>query len=97
VIVLTSSERILEDLLETQKLKNGQVDCRMEAETTLVRAECRVELHAIALVDLAFALVVLPHNAELDDALGDRDDLEGLSVFGVLLEQAGVLEGGDEL
>lgn len=69
----------------------------MEAETALVGTESRVELHAVSLLDLALALVVLPDNAELDDALGDGDDLEGLLVFGVLGEKGGGLEGGDEL
>ena len=69
----------------------------MEAETALVGTESRVELHAVSLLDLALALVVLPDNAELDDALGDGDDLESLLVFGVLGEEGGGLEGGDEL
>ena len=69
----------------------------MEAETALVGTESRVELHAVALLDLALALVVLPDNAELDDALGDGDDLESLLVLGVLGEEGGGLEGGDEL
>ena len=43
----------------------------MEAETALVGTESGVELHAVSLLDLALALVVLPDNAELDDALGD--------------------------
>jgi len=94
---LTARERILEDLLKAQKLENGEVDRRVETKTTLVGAECGVELHAVALVDLALALVVLPYHAELDNPLGDGDDLKSLFVFGVLLEQAGALEGGDEL
>lgn len=69
----------------------------MEAETALVGTESGVELHAVSLLDLALALVVLPDNAELDDALGDGDDLESLLVFGVLGEEGGGLEGGDEL
>lgn len=69
----------------------------MESETTLVRAQRRVELHTVALVDLAFALVILPNNTELNDSLGDRGDLEGLAVLGVLLEDAGGIEGGDKL
>lgn len=69
----------------------------MEAETTLVGTESRVELHAVSLLDLALALVVLPDNAELDDALGDGDDLKGLLVFGVLGEEGGGLKSGDEL
>jgi hypothetical protein len=94
---LTASESILEDLLEAQELEDGQVDRRVKTETTLVWAKSGVELHTVALVDLALALVILPDHAELDDALGDRDDLESLLVFGVLFEQAGVLEGGNEL
>lgn len=69
----------------------------MQTKSALVRAESGVELHAVAFVDLALALVVLPDNAELDDALGNGDDLEGLLVFGVLLEERRGLEGGDEL
>jgi hypothetical protein len=92
-----ASEGILEDLLETQELENGQVDGGVQAETALVGTKCRVELDAIALVDIALALVVLPDNAELDDALGDGDDLECLLVLGVLLEDGGALEGGGEL
>lgn len=69
----------------------------MEAETALVGAQGRVELHTVALLDLALALVVLPDDAELDDALGDRDDFESFLVLGVLGEEGGGLEGGDEL
>ena len=69
----------------------------MEAETALVGAESRVELHAVSFVDLALALVVFPDNAELNDSLGDRDNLEGLLVLGVLLEEGRGFEGGDEL
>ena len=69
----------------------------MEAETALVGTESRVELHTVSLLDLALALVVLPDNTELDDALGDGDDLKGLLVFGVLGEEGGGLKGGDEL
>jgi hypothetical protein len=92
-----ASEGILEDLLETQELEDRQVHCGVQAEAALVGTECRVELDAVALVDIALALVVLPDNAELDDALGDGDDLECLLVLGVLLEDGGALEGGGEL
>ena len=94
---LTAGQSILEDLLEAQELEDRQVDGGVEAETALVRTEGRVELNAVALVDLALALVVLPDNAELDDALRDGGNLEGLLVLGVLLEEGRVLEGGDEL
>lgn len=41
--------------------------------------------------------VILPDNTELNNALGDGDDLEGLAVLRLLLEESGVLEGGSEL
>jgi hypothetical protein len=69
----------------------------VQTETALVWAEGRVELDAVALVDVALALVVLPDNAELDDALGDGNDFEGLLVLGVLLEDGRALEGGGKL
>ena len=69
----------------------------MEAKTAFVRTKSRVKLHAIAFVDLAHALVVFPDNAELDDALGDRNNLQGFLVFRVLLKQGRGFEGGDEL
>ena len=92
-----AGKSILEDLLETQELKDGEVESRVETETTLVGTEGRVELHTVTLVNLALALVVLPDDAELDDALGDGGNLEGLLVLGVLLKEGGRLKGGDEL
>lgn len=43
----------------------------MEPQAALVRAQRGVELHSVAAVDLQSALVIFPHDAELDDALGD--------------------------
>lgn len=68
----------------------------MEPETAFVGSESRVELHAVALVNHAFALVILPDHSELNDTFGDRDDLECLLVLGVLLEDGGSLEGGNK-
>ena len=65
----------------------------MEAETTLVWPESRVELDTITAVDLWLSLVVLPDDAELDDSLGDGDDLQGGLIFGVLFEEGTVFEG----
>jgi hypothetical protein len=92
-----AGQSILEDLLKTKELEDGQVDSGVETETALVGTESRVELHTVALVDLALALVVLPDDTELDDALGDGGNLKRLLVLGVLLEKGGVLEGGDKL
>lgn len=44
-------------------------------------------LNPIAAVDLRLALIVLPDNAELDNALGYLHDLEGFLIFGVQLEE----------
>jgi hypothetical protein len=92
-----AGQSILEDLLETEELQDREVDSGVKSQTTLVGTESRVELHTVTLVDLALALVVLPDNAELDDALGDGGNLESLLVLGVLLEEGRVLEGRDEL
>ncbi len=95
--LLTSGQSILEDLLEAQEFQDGQIDGRVQAETALVWSEGGVELDSVAAVDLDLVLVVFPDNSELDDALRDRNDLEGGLVFGMLFEEGAVFEGGDQL
>lgn len=97
VRIHTSSKSILENLLKTQKLQDGEVDRRVESQTALVGTESRVVLYTETTVHLALALVVLPHHSELDDALGNGGNLEGLFVLGVLLKQRAVLERGGQL
>lgn len=92
-----TGESILEDLLEAQELEDGEVDSRVETETTLVGAKSRVELHTVATVDLGLVVVILPDDTELDDTLGDGDDGKSLAVVGVLFEEGGVLKGRDKL
>lgn len=94
---LTAGESVLEDLLESQKLEDGKVDGWVEAESSLVWAEGAVELNSVTVVDLWLKVVVLPDNAELDDALWDGDDLKSSLVLWVLLEKGRVLEGRGEL
>lgn len=65
----------------------------MESQTALVWAKSRVELDTVAAVDLWLPLVVFPDDSELDDALGDGDDLQGGLVLGVLFEEGAVFEG----
>lgn len=91
---LTASKSILEDLLETQEFEDGQVDCWVQTETSLVWTESRVELDSVSAVDLDLVLVIFPDDTELDDAFWDGGDLEGFLVFWVLLEEGRVLEGG---
>lgn len=69
----------------------------MEAQTTLVRTERRVELHTVSTVDAKLAGIVLPGDTELDNTLGNGADLEGGTVLWVLLEEGAVLEGAGEL
>ena len=73
-------------MLEAQELQDGQIDCGMESETTLVWAKGRIELNAISTVYLGLELVIFPDDAELDDPLRDRNDLESFLVFRVLFE-----------
>lgn len=94
---LTTGESVLEDLLESEELQDRQVDSGVETETTLVWAESTVELDTVGAVDLGLEVVVFPDDAELDDTLWDGDDLQGGLVFGVLLEEGGVLEGRGQL
>lgn len=76
---------------------HGQVDGRVEAQSALVRAQGRVELDTEAPVHTQLAGVILPDDAELDDALGDGADLEGGAVLGMLLEESAVLQSTSEL
>ena len=92
-----AGQGVLEDLLEAEELEDAEVDGRVQSQAALVGAEGRVELDSEGIVDLDLAGVVLPHDAELDDALGDGDDFEGVAVLGVLLEEGAVLEGGGKL
>lgn len=42
-------------------------------------------------------LVILPDNAELDHALRNGDNLQGLAILGLLLEKSGVFESRSKL
>lgn len=90
---LTSSQSILEDLLETQELQDTEIDGRVESQSSLVWSECAVELYTESTVDLDLVVVIFPDNSELDNSFWDGNDLEGGTVFWVLFEEGGVLEG----
>lgn len=89
---LTASQGILEDLLKPQEFQDGQVYCRVESESSFVRAESGVELHPVATVDLDLTFVVLPCHTELDHTLWNGGDFQGFSVLWVLLEERRVFE-----
>ena len=63
-------QAVLEDLLQAQELEHAQSDRRVKAQAALVGSNGRVELDAVAAIDLDLALVVDPGNTEHDDALG---------------------------
>ena len=62
-------QRVLEDLLEGEKLEDSKIDRGMEAQSALVGPDGAVHLDAEAAVDLHVAVVVKPWHAEHDDAL----------------------------
>lgn len=95
--LLTASQGILEDLLETKELEDGQVDAGVESKTALVGTESRVELDSVTTVDLEVALVIFPDDAELDDTLRNGGNSQSSAVLGVLVEEGAVLEGRGKL
>jgi len=66
-----SGQGVLEDLLEPEELEDREIDGRVETKSSLVGAECRVELNAIATLDMGLSMIVLPDDAELNDTLWD--------------------------
>ena len=82
-------EGVLEDLFESEELQDAEVHGRMEAEAALVGADCAVELNAVALIDLDFALVVNPGNLEENGAFRNDDAFENFVLFitGVSVEE----------
>ena len=95
--ILTTSQRIFEDLLKAQEFEDGQIHRGVKSKTSLVWTQSRVELHTVSSVHLHLSLVILPDHSELDHSFGNGSNLEGGLVFGILLEEGGILEGGDEL
>lgn len=81
-----TSERVLEDLLKAEELEDGQVHRRVEAEPTLEGADGLVELRAETTVDVLNAVVVVPRDAELHDALRLNDGTRRREILGVRLQ-----------
>ena len=64
----------------------------MEAESSFVRSQSRIELHPVTPIDLYFSLVVLPDHSELYHAFRNRGNPQSLLVFRIFLEEGGILE-----
>ena len=71
-------QAVLENLLEGEKLQQAQVHGGMEPQSALVGPDRAVHLDAEAAVDLNFAPVVDPRNAEDDDPLRLDQPIENL-------------------
>lgn len=92
ICILTSSQSIFEDLFETEELQDRQVDSRVETKTSLVRTKGGIELHPVSAVKLWLSLIIFPDDSELDDTLGDGNDLEGSFIFWVGFEEGAVFK-----
>ena len=80
-----AGQAVLEALLKAQELQDRQVDRGVETQAAFVGTDGRVELDAVAAVDLDLASVIYPGHTEHDDALGLDQALDqtGLLVLGV--------------
>ena len=80
-------QAVLERLLECKELEDTEIDTLMEADTSLVRANDIVVLHAVAHVRLYVTLIVHPVYTELIDTVGDTETLDEIHLLelGVLV------------
>ena len=92
-----SGQAVLQNLLQTEKLNDGQVDTGMQAQAALVRANGTVKLDTIAPVDLNLTLVVHPWYTEHDDPFRLHVPFQqsGLLVFWMTIHHR--LQGGQDL
>ena len=81
-----SSQRVLEDLFESQKLNDRQIDSGMETETSLVWTNSRIVLDTEGTIDLNLALVINPRNTELNGTFWFSQTDHDIHIFRVLLE-----------
>ena len=65
----------------------------MEADTTLVRTDSAVELHAVTEVYMDLTVVVNPWHTERDDTLWLHDALDNLSFLELRMLVVNVLDG----
>src|SRR5690606_29011042 len=75
------SECIFEDLLKPEELEHGKVHRGVKSEAAFVRADGRVELHAVSAVYVDVTFVIRPRYAEGDDALRLHEPLKDSRIF----------------
>ena len=92
-----AGQAVFEDLLKAQELDDAGVDIGLEAQAALVRADSAVKLAAVTDVGVIIAVVVHPHDAEGEHALGLDHAVQevGLLVLGVLVHHGG--DRGEDL
>ena len=92
-----AGQAVFKGLLEGKKLDDRQVDARVQPQPALVGADGGVKLHAPAAVDMGFALVILPGDAELHGALRLHQALQqsGGLILGVAADDR--LQGAQHL
>jgi len=81
-----TSEGILEDLLKSKEFDHPEIDCGMEAESTLVWAKGRGELDTVSAVHALDALVIHPGHTESNDTLRLSNRLHDGQVTLILLK-----------
>ena len=74
-------EAVLQHLLESKEFQDAEVHGRVETQTAFVRTDRAVHLNAVTLVDLDFAFVIHPGNAEQDHAFRFCNPFEDLCSF----------------
>lgn len=76
------------------QFQDGQVDRRVQSQTTLVGSQSGVELHSVTPVDRDTPIIALPGDPELDDTLGDLNHSEGATVLWVFGKEG--FKGGSD-
>ena len=81
-----AGQAVFEGLLEREELHRVELNRRVEAQAALIGTDGAIELHAVAAVDMNFALIVRPGHAERDLAVRLAHSLQkaGLLILGVL-------------
>ena len=69
-------QRVLEDLLEREKLQDSQIYRGVKAQAALIGADRTIHLDAESAIDLHVALIVEPGHAEHNDPFGFHNPLK---------------------
>ncbi|MPM62138.1 hypothetical protein SDC9_109004 [bioreactor metagenome] len=77
------SQRILENLLESEKFQDTRINRRMKPQTAFVWTDRTVELNPATDIDLNFALVIHPWNLKDDGALRNHQSFQN-AIFLIL-------------